>query len=452
MHFVVVVLGDLGRSPRMQYHCMSMLDAGHEVTFVGYTGEELIPELQHSRRLHLVRLTPWDLSSFRAVTPLYFALRILSLFFHLLYALIFQTPNHKSVDFVLVQNPPALPSVAVIYVYAQIKAFYQRRRPGIIIDWHNLGYSMLSSKILQKIAKFYEVRLARCCADGHLTVTRAMRDYLKESMHISKNVGILYDQPPDCFQRLDVDEQHALWTKLDASLRRACPSRWYADLTTTNDQTLFTEAVGDAIRFRPGRPLLLTSSTSWTPDEDFGILLESLQRLDAQIAASNSPFSILMIVTGKGPLRDTYEQRISRLQLSHVAIATLWLEPGDYPQLLACADLGVSLHTSTSGLDLPMKVLDLFGCEIPVVAHQFACLDELVQDGVNGRVFGDTVELSEILWQLLEPYGKIVRHSTENRSFGALAEYTTSLQDRMRWGSNWTENAFPVILRSTPID
>ena len=35
MHAVVVVLGDLGRSPRMQYHVLSLLEAGHYVSFVG---------------------------------------------------------------------------------------------------------------------------------------------------------------------------------------------------------------------------------------------------------------------------------------------------------------------------------------------------------------------------------------------------------------------------------
>lgn len=36
LHVAVVVLGDLGRSPRMQYHTQSLLDAGHAVTFIGY--------------------------------------------------------------------------------------------------------------------------------------------------------------------------------------------------------------------------------------------------------------------------------------------------------------------------------------------------------------------------------------------------------------------------------
>lgn len=35
----VLVLGDLGRSPRMQYHALSLSKHGYNVTFVGFLGK-----------------------------------------------------------------------------------------------------------------------------------------------------------------------------------------------------------------------------------------------------------------------------------------------------------------------------------------------------------------------------------------------------------------------------
>lgn len=99
---------------------------------------------------------------------------------------------------------------------------------------------------------------------------------------------------------------------------------------------------------RDDRPALLVSSTSWTPDEDFGILMEALtiyelraQALFAQHSHSPSVTGgklprLLVIVTGKGPLRDHHMKRIEGLQKEWrwVKCISLWLEAEDYPILL----------------------------------------------------------------------------------------------------------------------
>ena len=74
---------------------------------------------------------------------------------------------------------------------------------------------------------------------------------------------------------------------------------------------------------------------------------------------------------GKGALREYYETEIRKGIFSGVEIVTLWLAVEDYPKILGAADIGVSLHTSSSGLDLPMKVVDMFGSDLPVLAREF---------------------------------------------------------------------------------
>jgi beta-1,4-mannosyltransferase len=152
---------------------------------------------------------------------------------------------------------------------------------------------------------------------------------------------------------------------------------------------------------------LLVSSTSWTPDEDFSLLLDALVEYSSHSWKDNGLPEIIAVITGKGPQKGHYLSQIKSLvddgKLERVSIHTAWLSMEDYASLLGSADLGVSLHTSSSGVDLPMKVVDMFGTGLPVVGwSKFEAWPELVQEGVNGRGFGRAAELAGLLVALFK--------------------------------------------------
>ena len=104
---------------------------------------------------------------------------------------------------------------------------------------------------------------------------------------------------------------------------------------------------------RTDRPALLVSSTSWTPDEDFGILIEALGLYEkraiklASLQASDGRLpKLLVILTGKGPLKEKYMGEVGKLQKSWkwVQCISLWLEAEDYPILLGWFFFGIFIQ------------------------------------------------------------------------------------------------------------
>src|SRR4029079_590262 len=150
--------------------------------------------------------------------------------------------------------------------------------------------------------------------------------------------------------------------------------------------------------------------TSWTEDEDFDVVIEAVRRLEDRIrgweaAAPGRRFTdIVILVTGDGARRTRFERLFAGLPARRVQLRTRWLEPEEYPRVVGSADLRLCLHRSSSGLDIPMKVADLFGAGVPVCALDYgACLAERVRHGDNGLLFATGRPLADVLFDLFEP-------------------------------------------------
>ncbi|XP_057891827.1 chitobiosyldiphosphodolichol beta-mannosyltransferase [Melospiza georgiana] len=431
----VAVLGDLGRSPRMQYHALALARHGREVALLGYLQSRPHRDVLHSENIRLVPVA--ELSGLR-VGPklLQYVLKVLVQSVQLLYTLL----RIEQPSYILLQNPPGLPSIAVAWVAGLWWG------SSLIIDWHNYGYSIMSlshgrSHPLVLLAKWYEKLFGRL-SDYNLCVTDAMRKDLWVNFKIK--AVTLYDRPASYFKETPLDLQHNLFMKLAKDYEpfraRQVELESEAKCVGMGARSAFTQrdgSSGSVLRAR-GRPALLISSTSWTEDEDFSVLLRALEDYERFIEEGAALPALVCVITGKGPLKDYYNGLIQKLHFKHIQICTPWLEAEDYPLLLGSADLGVCLHKSSSGLDLPMKVVDMFGCCLPVCAIHFECLHELVKHNENGLIFRDSQELAKQLKMLFLDFPSLE---------GKLQRFRENLREsrQLRWEQSWDQTVLPLL-------
>ena len=135
---------------------------------------------------------------------------------------------------------------------------------------------------------------------------------------------------------------------------------------------------------------LVVAPCGWTRDDDIDMVLDAF-------AMVGHP-GLTLYLTGDGPLKAQFQQRLDGLDNLHSG----YLPEAEYRDLLGRADLGLSSHHSSSGLDLAMKVSDLFAARAPVCAWDYGgALPEQVVDGQTGYLFRDARALATILQALL---------------------------------------------------
>ena len=405
----MLVQGELAQSPRMLNHARELCAIGAEVHLVGFAGVPLPPEFTASRgfithaiaRLGAARWPRLPRSLFIPAA----ALRSIWLVFRLGWLLLWSLPHPHAI---LVQNPPALPAAGLAVLAAHV------RRACLIVDWHNLSAAMLALRIgpdhiLVRAVQRFERWLAGRAATN-LCVSEALRRRVQPSAR-GGNCLVLHDRPRRNPMPIAEAERAVILSRILDVLR--VPPAFPTELT----------------------PVVIASPTSWSQDEDMTMLLDALAALERR-SASLPP--LVLIATGLGPGRAPFEARARGIATPSLRIATGWLPDDLYGDLLRAAHLGVSMHRSASGLDLPMKIVDMIEAALPVLAYNYApCLAELLPRERAAGLFTTAAELAECLGRLLPDYPELTGLAGIRAGMPALAVPT--------WAEEWQRVALPVF-------
>jgi beta-1,4-mannosyltransferase len=357
----------------MQYHALSLARHGGEVDLIGLEGAPVHAALTAEAAVRSHRLADRAFKSRASRGRTRFIWMSAARAAQQATALLNMLLRVPKPDVILVQNPPAVPTLAAAFTAARL------RGARLVIDWHNLSHTILAVRLgerhraVRALARS-ERRWARR-ADAHLAVSQSLADWLAREWKIRATV--VYDRPTDFFRKPSLEAADALWR------------------TLARDLHLGTRRIP-----------LVVAPTSWTLDEDFDLLLEALERAERTLVAKrgkadgSSP-DLALLLTGRGEMKSTFEHRLSRRDFKRLAVRTTWLEPADYPTLVGMSDAGLCLHQSSSGLDLPMKVADFRGAGVPVCAFDYApVLREVLRPGCEGVTFHEPGQLAAVFLAL----------------------------------------------------
>jgi beta-1,4-mannosyltransferase len=396
---LILVQGELAQSPRMLNHARALCEEGAKVILVGYDLVPLPDDIASAPGISVRRISEAGAERLDSVPRIFYLPVAAARAAHASLRLVWLLTTTGPFDVAIMQNPPALPALPLALIASRA------RGARIVVDWHSRTAAMLALRLghrhaVVRLVGRLEGWLARR-ASSHFAVSNAMQSDLRERFGI--DAAVLHDRPRLKHTALNAEQRIAV-------IRRALAARRGASA--------------------PDDAFVLVSPTSFSADEDMDMLLDAL----GLVARRPRTRPILLFATGYGPLRTRFEERARKIATGKLRIVTGWLPEPLYRDLLRAADLGISMHRSASGVDLPMKVVDMVEAGLPASVFDYGpCLSELVPSVLKPFMFTDAKSLAARLGELLDGPKLAKLHAQMADESGPL------------WADEWRRVALPLI-------
>ncbi|MBE5958913.1 MAG: glycosyltransferase family 4 protein [Lachnospiraceae bacterium] len=137
-----------------------------------------------------------------------------------------------------------------------------------------------------------------------------------------------------------------------------------------------------------------------------------------------------LLIVGDGPYRHHIEEKVKKLKLENRVIFTGMVSPEEVAKYYKVGDVFVSASQSeTQGL----TYIEAMACGLPILCKEDACLDDVVDNGINGFTYSTKEEFEKELHKLLsdesyrekmgERAADTIRKNYSTEAFATNAEY-----------------------------
>ena len=138
----VVVLGDIGHSPRMKNHARCLANDGVDVRMIGYGGASIEKDITDNGNIQIIKMT--QPPNYNFVLKRYVNYIIKCIWQSITLLCCIGLP-----DYILLQNPPSIPVLPICFIYTKLLQLLGKKTE-LIIDWHNYGYSIMALSLGKK--------------------------------------------------------------------------------------------------------------------------------------------------------------------------------------------------------------------------------------------------------------------------------------------------------------
>ena len=165
------MLGDLGHSPRMCYHALSFSKLDYYVNLCGYVETEPSHQIVDDVNIDIIPIEAIKNTS--NLPFIMFAILKVVRQCGKIWSILWDT---RGSDYIMIQNPPSIPILLIVILFKTVFS----RETKLIIDWHNLNYTILNLRYnnlnhpFVKLVKLYEKFLGQF-ANLNITVTKSMK-------------------------------------------------------------------------------------------------------------------------------------------------------------------------------------------------------------------------------------------------------------------------------------